>query len=143
MLSTDSVDGSVDEVVDESNDTGRVAKEGTSTGDLVENGVESETESGVVDTEWAEEAFPSTEKTTDGETREVSGAGSVAEIVGPATRRDGGSCAFHARRCTIGQVEVFEIILAETCERGQCAQIESRIAEEGSCIGDVFGTGGR
>lgn len=124
VLATDTVNGSVDEVVDQSDDTSRVAKEGASTGDLVENGVEAQTEGWVVDTERAEEAFPRAEKATDGESREVGGAGTVAEVVGPASRWDSGSCAFHARRRTVGQIEVFEVILAQTSERRERSEVE-------------------
>ena len=81
MLSTNTVDGGVDEVVDEGNDSGRVAKEGASTCHLIENGVEAETEGGVVDTEWTEEAFPCTEQAADGQTGKVSGTSTIAKIV--------------------------------------------------------------
>lgn len=117
MLATNTVDGSVDKVVDQSDDTSRVAEEGASTGDLVENGVKAQTEGWVVDTEGAEEAFPRAEKATDSETREIGGTGTVAEVVGPSSRWNSRSCTFHAGRRTVGQVEVFEVILAQASER--------------------------
>lgn len=138
MLAANTVDGCIDEVVDEGDDTGRVAEEGASTGDLVENGVESETERGVVDAERAEETFSSSKETSDGKAGEVGGSGAVAEVVGPASGGHSSSRALHARWRTIGQVEVFKVILAQAGQRREGAKIERRVAEEGCCVGNVF-----
>lgn len=124
VLTTNAVDGSVDKVVDQSDDASRVAEEGASSGDLVENSVKSQTEGWVVDTERTEEAFPRAKKATEGETREVGGTGTIAEVVGPSSRRNSRSCAFHARRRTVGQVEVFEVILAKAGERRERSEVE-------------------
>lgn len=81
VLATNTIDGGVNEVVDEGNDTGGIAEEGTSSGDLIQNSVQSKTESGVFYAERAEEAFPCTEETTDGETGEVGCTCTVAKVV--------------------------------------------------------------
>lgn len=48
MLSARVIDGCIDQVVYERNDTGAVAQEASTASDLVEHGVEAETESGIL-----------------------------------------------------------------------------------------------
>ncbi len=138
VLATNTVNGSIDKVVDEGNDTCRVTEESTTTSDLVENSVESETESRVVDTKRTEESFPSTEKTSDHETREVGGAGTVAEVIRPATGRNSSSCTLHAGWRTIGEIEVFEVILSKTSQRREGSEVKRRIAKKRCRAWDVF-----
>lgn len=81
VLATDAVDGRIHEVVDESDNTSRVAKERASSGDLVEDRVESQTESGIVNAKRTKQALASSQKTADGQTREISSASAVAEVI--------------------------------------------------------------
>lgn len=111
VLPSEVADAGVEEVVGDGDHTGRVAEEGTTAGDGVENRVQTQL--------WRlvrrpPEALLQTPGSSYRQGRQVCDTGSVAEIIRKASGGEDGLAAGHIVQSGIFEREVFESVLVQT-----------------------------
>lgn len=74
-----------------------------------------------------------------GLTRQIRRSRAVAEIVTPSARRQCGPCALQLVRLLIDDIQILDVVPAESCERVKSRGVEVGAREQGGGSGLVCG----